>query len=83
MSLQGERLRFQGRLGEKKLEAKKIDVKITGLRSGMIDNLYPFDEIEDLNTDLIVEQALELAQLKIDYVSAEKEIKAIQKALGR
>lgn len=83
MGLQSERLQFQGRLGEKKIEAKKIEIKMTGLVSAMRDNLNPFEEIEDLNTDLIVEQALDLAQLKINYVSAMQEIKAIQKALGK
>lgn len=84
MGLQSERLQFQGRLGEKKIEAKKKEIKMAGLVSAMRDNLNPFsEEIEDLNTELIVEQALDLAQLKINYISALKEIKAIQKALGK
>ena len=83
MSLQGERLQFQGKSGEKKIEAKKIEVKMNGLIEAMRNNLNPFEEIEYLNTELIVEQALDLAQLKIDYIGALKEIKAIQKALGK
>lgn len=83
MSLQGERLQFQGRLGEKKIEAKKIEVKMNGLVDAMRNHLSPFTPAEELNTELIVEQALDLAQLQIDYISAEKEIKAIQKALGK
>lgn len=83
MSLQGERLQFQGRLGEKKIEAKKIEIRMNGLVDAMRNGLSPFEAAEDLNTELIVEQALELAQLRIDYLSAEKEIKAIQKALGK
>ena len=82
MSLQGERLQFQGRLGEKKIEAKKIEIKMNGLVEAMRNDLNPFEEVENLNTELIVEQALDLAQLKINYISALKEIKAIQKALG-
>jgi hypothetical protein len=83
MSLQGERLQFQGRLGEKKIEAKKIEVRMNGLVEAMRNDLNPFEEVEDLNTELIVEQALDLAQLKINYIGALKEIKAIQKALGK
>ena len=83
MSMQGERLQFQGRLGEKELEAGKIKIKIDGYIESMRVILNPFESIEDLNTELIVEQALTLAQLKIDYISALKEIKAIQKALGK
>ena len=83
MSLQGERLQFQGRLGEKKIEAKKIELKANGLVDTMRNGLSPFEAIEDLNTELIVEQALDLAQSKIDYIAILKEIKAIQKALGK
>jgi hypothetical protein len=83
MSLQGERLQFQGRLGEKKIEAKKIEVRMNGLVEAMRNDLNPFEEVEDLNTELIVEQALDLAQLKINYIGALKEIKAIQKALWK
>jgi hypothetical protein len=84
MGLQSERLQFQGRLGEKKIEAKKKEIKMAGLVDAMRDNLNPFsEEIEDLNTELVVEQALDLAQLKIDYVGIMQEIKAIQKALGK
>lgn len=83
MSLQGERLQFQGRLGEKKIEAKKVEIKANGLVDTMRNSLNPFEAIEDINTELIVEQAMDLAQLKIDYIRTLKEITAISKALGR
>jgi len=83
MGLQSERLTFQGRLGEKKIEAKKIEIKMNGLVDAMRNNLNPFEEIEDLNTELIAEQALDLAQLKIGYISVMQEIKAVQRALGK
>lgn len=83
MSLQGERLQFQGKLGEKEIEAKKIEIKINGLVDAMRNGLSPFEPAAELNTDLIVEQALDLAQLRIDYIRALKEIEAIKKALGK
>ena len=83
MGLEGERLQFQGRLGEKEIEAKKIEIKANGLVNAMRNDLSPFEAIKDINTELIVEQALELAQLKISYISALKEVNAIKKALGR
>lgn len=83
MGLGDERLQFQGRLGEKEIEAKKIEIRANGLVDAMRNGLSPFEAIEDINTELIVEQALELAQSKIDYISALKEISAIKKALGK
>lgn len=83
MGLEGERLQFQGRLGEKKIEAEKARIRIKGLVNSMRAILNPFGDIEELDTDLIVEQALDLAQLKIEYVSAMQEIEAIKKALGK
>ena len=83
MGLEGERLQFQGRLGEKEIEAKKIEIKANGLVNAMRNDLSPFEAIKDINTELIVEQALELAQLKIMYVTVRQEIEAIKKALGK
>lgn len=83
MGLEGERLQFQGRLCEKKLEAEKAKIKIKGLVDSMRTLLNPFVDVDDLDTELIVEYALDLAQLKIMYVTVRQEIEAIKKALGK
>lgn len=83
MGLEGERLQFQGRLGEKKIEAEKAKIKIKGLVDSMRTLLNPFVAIDDLDTDLIVEYSMDLAQLKIVYVTVMQEIAAIKKALGK
>ena len=83
MSLEGERLQFQGRLGEKKLEAEKAKIKIKGLVDSLRTLLNPFVAVDDIDTDLVVEYAMDLAQLKIIYVTTMQEIVAIKKALGK
>ena len=78
-----ERLKFEGRLGTKQRELKALELRIRGLRKSIRDNLDPFEQIEDLKADIAASQALELADLCIQYKALQEEIKAIEKALGR
>ena len=78
-----ERLKFQGRLTEKELEAKTLRMKIEGLVKSMRDNLDPFEKPEELPLGLVSEQSFEIRNLQINLIAANDEIKAINKALGR
>jgi hypothetical protein len=78
-----ERLQFQGRLGEKNLKAEELRIRIKGLVDSLRSHLDPFEMPEDLETELIASQALELAKTRIEYVGILQEIKAIKKALGK
>lgn len=77
-----ERLKYEGRLVERQREAKRLELKLSGLRSSMRDLLDPFEDIDELNLDIVAEQAIEARAAQIDYLAAREEIKAISKALG-
>lgn len=78
-----ERLKFQGRLTEKELEAKRLILRIKGLRDSLRNQLDPFEDVVELRGELIAEQAVELAGLQADLRGVSAEIAAIKKALGK
>lgn len=77
-----ERLKFIGRLAEKKRELRGMRLKMSGLVTSIRGLLDPFGEVEDIITDVAAAQAVELDTLKIDYKALQAEITAIEKALG-
>lgn len=80
--METERLRYRGRLEEKKEQAAKLKIKIEGLRASMREQLDLFEDIEELRLDVVAEQAIESRSAQIDYQAVLLEIKAISKALG-
>lgn len=78
-----ERLKFQGRLAEKELEEKKLRLRLDGLRNSIRELLDPFEDVAELNCEVVAEQALEMASLQVDLKAVLDEIKAINKALGK
>ncbi|MFH2074786.1 MAG: hypothetical protein ABIJ57_05490 [Pseudomonadota bacterium] len=78
-----ERLKFQGRLVEKELEARRLKLRIEGLRDSVRDILDPFDAIEELRVDTAFEQMSDLAARWLEHKELVGEIKALRKALGR
>lgn len=78
-----ERLKHLGRLEEKKLQARETEIRMRGLVESLRDRLDPFEKPDELDTEVIASQALELAQLKIELTGLNDEIRAIEKALGR
>lgn len=77
-----ERLKFQGRLAEKELEAKKLKMRIEGLRDSIRDALDPFEKIENLKAHIVARQAVDLSEYHVQYRELLEEIDAIKKALG-
>ena len=78
-----ERLKFQGRLAEKEMEAKKLKLRLEGLIESLRDQLDPFEMVKDLNGDVIADMALEIAAYRVEYLGVLDETKAIKKALGK
>lgn len=78
-----ERLKFKGRLEEKKLERDNLRLKLEGLRHSIRDHLDPFDEIVDLKLDVVAAQAIEATQIQLQLKGILAEIEAIRKALGQ
>lgn len=78
-----ENLKFKGRLMEKSREAVGLTLRIKGLVASLRELLDPFEEVEDLQADMISEQAMELCARQIEYKEVKAEIKAIGKALGK
>ena len=77
-----EQLKFRGRLAEKKMEEKKLRWRMEGLRSSIREFLDPFENVVNLNTDVAMEQMLELAGLRVDLKETIDTIEALKKALG-
>ncbi|MDY7034542.1 MAG: hypothetical protein SV375_00040 [Thermodesulfobacteriota bacterium] len=78
-----ERLKYQGRLAEKEMEAKKLRLRLTGLRDSLRDNLDPFVLIEDLNGELIAEEALEFTGTWAELRAVLATIDSIKNILGK
>ena len=78
-----ERLKFMGRLREKELQADKLRLKISALRTAIRDNLDPFENVEDLCLDHVATEAVEAAEVQVQLKALLKEIAAIKKALGQ
>ena len=77
-----EQLKFRGRLAEKKMEEKKLRWRMEGLRSSIREFLDPFENVVNLNTDVAMEQMIELAGLRVDLKETIDTIAALKKALG-
>jgi hypothetical protein len=82
MSLEKERLKYRGRLAEKRLQEQNLVLKITGLRDAIRDKLDPFTPLLDLQCDIVAAEAVQLAELQVQFRQVAKEIHAITRALG-
>lgn len=78
-----ERMKFQGRLAVKELDARALKLKIEGLRDAMRDKLDPFEDVAELDLDVVAQQAVEAATALLEYREILDEIKALKKALGK
>ncbi len=78
-----ERLKFMGRLEERRLEAEQLKLRLRGLRDSIRDILDPFDAVEELDGDVLALQAMEFASVQIRCKEALSEMAVIRKTLGR
>ncbi|MDZ7831644.1 MAG: hypothetical protein U5L07_07815 [Desulfobacterales bacterium] len=81
--MENERLKYEGRLAEKRHELRTLKLKINSLRDSVRANLDPFEAIEHLNADAAAETAVDLAEKVIQYRELIDQIGAIERALGR
>lgn len=77
-----ERLKFQGRLAEKELEAKELKLRIEGMIDSIRTQLDPFEAIENLKARLIAGQAVDLSEYHTMYLEILADIRKLKKALG-
>ena len=77
-----ERLKFQGRLAEKELEAKKLKLRIEGMIDSIRTQLDPFEDIENIKAHLIAGQAVDLSEYHSMYLETLEDIRKLKKALG-
>ena len=78
-----EVLKFRGRLAATELEAKNREIAAKGLVNSLRNLLDPFEALEELSDEQILDQALRLANMLIAYREKRAEIAALRKALGR
>jgi len=77
-----ERLKFKGRLQEKKQEAARLKLLLDGEREGLRDLIDPIEPLENLKADAIAAQSLEFSTRIIRYREVLSEIKLIEKTLS-
>jgi len=77
-----ERLIWQGQKQEKELESKHLKISIDGLVHSLRTELNPHNPIEEINQELVWEQAFEMADKLTRYKQLCAEIKNINKSLG-
>ena len=81
--MENERLKYEGRLAEKRHELRTLKLKINTLRDAVRSKVDPFEDIERLDADAAAEAAVELAEKVIQYRELIDQIGAIERALGR
>jgi len=77
-----ERLKYQGRLAEKRQQARRLKLRLDGLVTSLRNQLDPTEDVAGLKADLIAEEALEFATRLGDYRALLEEIAKIEKLLG-
>ena len=77
-----ERLIWQGQKQEKELESKRLKTSINGLINSVRTELNPHTPIEEINQELVWEQAFEMADKLTRYKQLCAEIKNINQSLG-
>ena len=77
-----ERDKFQGRLSEQVLEAKRIELRLKGLCHSLRDLLDPFEGVEKMKGDQIADQALQFATLQIELKQVQTIIAEIRDILA-
>ena len=78
-----ETLKHKGRMQELDLKNREIALRMEGLIGSIRDILDPFAHLADLRCDIAAEQAVQLAELQIQYKANIETISAIKKALGQ
>ena len=78
-----ELLKISGRLAQKETELKLLELRVRGLVRSIRACLDPFAEIDELRADDAAQQAMELANAKIQWVETTSTLRALNKALGR
>lgn len=78
-----ERTMLLGLLSEKKEEITRIKIKLDGLIKDMRYHLNPFDAIDNLDLETAREYLKDAIKLKRRYLELTREIKKIEKELGR
>jgi hypothetical protein len=78
-----ERLKFQGRLAEAELEAKRVKIVADGLINSLRNLLDPFCDLTELSAEQIVDQALRLGNQIAAYREELAKIAALNKMLGK
>lgn len=78
-----EILKFQGRLGEKEMEARSLKLSAEGLIKSLREILDPFEAVEDLNIELASQEMANLEKTMLELRDTLHDITAIKKALGR
>lgn len=78
-----ERLKQEGRLLENEEKERALELKIKGLINSIRNHLDPFEPLEMLKCDVAAAQAVELAQVQIEYKAVLETIHAINRFLGK
>jgi hypothetical protein len=77
-----ERQKFKGKLLEKQQEAERLRLLLKGLVKSMRDALDPTEPVEELDRELIVQEAAEFGMKQIDLLEVLREIRMIKRELG-
>lgn len=77
-----ETLKYRGRLAEKRLEAKKLKLRIEGMIDSLRTQLDPFEDLKNIKARLIAGQAVDLSEYHTMYLSILSDIRKIEKEIG-
>ncbi len=78
-----ERIMQQGRLAELRKQAQELKIRIKGHKDTLRIKVLDYVKPDDLESEIILDQAIQLRDAHIEYLSVTQEMTSIEKALGR
>jgi len=76
-----EQVKFQGRLALNRKQRMEIQLRMQGLVRSLRDLLDPTRPVERLETEMIAAQAVDLAELQVQYRELLREAETIRQYL--
>lgn len=77
-----EKIKHEGRLGEKEREAEGLRLTLRGLVDSLRDKLDPIDPVEELEAAMIQNMSMQFAQRQAELKGVLEDIRKIKKILG-
>lgn len=77
-----ERLRIEGHLAVERQKEQKLRLQLEGLRDSIREKLDPLEDPADLEVNIVLEQAIQMANAQLELKATLAKIAKAKKLLG-